>query len=151
MTLDEIIHRLKLIPHPEGGYFRETYRSVIEAKTDPQRSASTAIYYLLLKNQQSAWHRVLYDEIYHFYCGSPLEVLLIDRNGLQKKHILGCDVLSGAEPQLIIPGGTWQSARCTGEFSLIGCTVSPGFDFADFEMADQQEMKSRFPHLDKWL
>ncbi len=144
---EDILRALCLAPHTEGGYYRETYRSGIQAKTETHRSAGTAIYFLLAENQQTSWHRVANDEIYHFYCGSPLEVMMISPDGKPEKRTLGCDILSGMTPQLLIPGGTWQSARCTGEFTLLGCTVSPGFEFADFEAAGSESMRRLFPHL----
>ena len=145
--IKEIIRQLELIPHPEGGYYRETYRSLVSAETDPERCASTCIYFLLTDGERTAWHRVRYDEIYHFYSGVALEVAMIDDHGTYTRQTLGNDIMNGQRPQLIIPGGVWQSARCNGDFSLIGCSVSPGFDFNDFEMADDLSMKSRFPLL----
>ncbi len=143
----EWIRRLGLSPHPEGGYYRETYRSVIPAKTDPERCSSTCIYFLLTEGQRTAWHRVRHDEMYHFYAGSALEVSLIGDNGICESHQLGNAIMRGEFPQLLIPGGVWQSAHCNSGFSLIGCVVSPGFDFSDFEMSDESDMKSRFPAL----
>ena len=145
--IKEIIRLLELKPHPEGGYYRETYRSSVFSKTNPERCTSTCIYFLLTEHQRTAWHRVRYDEIYHFYSGTALEVSMIDDHGTLTRRTLGNDIMNGQRPQLIIPGGVWQSARCNGDFSLIGCSVSPGFDFNDFEMADDLSMKSRFPLL----
>ncbi len=142
-----MIKILGLQPHPEGGAYRETYRSVILANTDLPRSVCTAIYFLIRKDHPTAWHRVRHDEIYHFYYGSPVELSMISDDGKLSKLILGTDVNNGERPQIIIPGGFWQSARTLDEFTLIGCTVSPGFDFEDFEMTDIHELHVRFPEL----
>lgn len=148
LTADEIIHILQLQPHPEGGAFRETYRSQILAQTEAQHSVCTAIYFLIKKDKATAWHRVKNDEIYHFYTGAPVELSLIDANGKLSKHILGTDVKSGERPQFIIPANEWQSARSLGEYSLFGCTVSPGFDFNDFELIETKTLQNLFPSLE---
>ena len=125
MNADALIAQLKLQPHPEGGYFRETFRDAGEG-----RAHSTAIYFLLKAGQVSRWHRVDAAEVWHFYRGAPLEL----RIGKQVK-ILGSDIENGQQPQLIVPPNEWQAARSLGDYTLVGCTVAPGFEFSKFEMA----------------
>lgn len=147
MTADEVIALLQLEKHPEGGAYRETYRSHVAAHTPEDRSVCTAIYYLLRRGERSAWHRVRYDERYHFYSGDALELSLITSDGQWSRHRLGADLRAGERPQRLIPGGVWQSAISLGAFSLIGCTVSPGFDFRDFEMIEAERLIDAFPQL----
>ena len=147
MTAEDVIRILKLEPHPEGGAFRETYRSKISTHTDGSRSAGTAIYFLLRARQRSEWHRVASDEIYHFYFGSPLELSLISPGEDFSKVVLGTRLDMDERPQVLVPAHYWQSAQAAGGFTLLGCTVSPGFEFADFEMSDQEKLESLFPHL----
>lgn len=123
---DRLIQLLDLKPHPEGGYFRETFRDGGGAG----RAHSTAIYFLLKAGEASRWHRVDAAEIWHFYRGAPLE-LKIGRH----VHILGNDLDEAQAPQLVVPPGEWQAARSLGDYTLVGCTVAPGFEFAKFEMA----------------
>lgn len=132
MTADEIIRLLDLKPHPEGGHFRETFRDGIAVAG---RAASTAIYYLLKAGEKSHWHRVDAAEVWHFYAGDPL-VLSQSRDGVAvDQSMLGLDLAKGERPQLVVPANVWQSARPLGAFTLVGCTVAPGFDFKGFEMA----------------
>lgn len=147
LTADEIISILRLEPHPEGGAFRETYRSGVKAQTENDRSVCTAIYFLIRQNQPTAWHRVKSDEIYHYYCGAPAELSLINPDGNFSKQILGIDVRNGEHPQIMIPADCWQSVQSHGEFTLMGCTVSPGFDFRDFEMIKIEKLKELFPNI----
>jgi uncharacterized protein len=126
LNADALIAQLTLQPHPEGGYFRETFR---DASGDG-RAASTAIYFLLKAGEASRWHRVDAAEAWHFYRGAPLEL----RIGKQTL-ILGPEIEKGQQPQLIVPPGEWQAARSLGEYTLVGCTVAPGFEFSKFEMA----------------
>jgi uncharacterized protein len=129
----ELIELLGLSPHPEGGYFREVFRStelVVPADHREARSALTTIYFLLPAGAYSRWHRVLSDEVWHFYEGAPLELLCDDA-----RWILG-PVGPNQSPVQIVPAGAWQAARSLGEYTLVGCTVSPGFDFADFTLRD---------------
>jgi predicted cupin superfamily sugar epimerase len=127
-----LIAALGLQPHPEGGWYRETWR----AEAAPgERAAGTAIYYLLEADQFSHWHRVDAAEIWHFYAGAPLSLSLSPNGHDAEAHLLGPDVLAGQKPQVIVPPGWWQCATSMGTFTLVGCTVSPGFDFAGFEMA----------------
>lgn len=131
MTADEIIALLDLAPHPEGGWYRQTW-----AAEGPGRPAGTSIYFLLKAGERSHWHKVDAAEIWHFYAGSPL-VLSIAENteGPAKEHRLGPDLASGERPQILVPPDHWQAARTTGAFTLVGCTVSPGFLFDRFDLA----------------
>src|SRR5262245_976921 len=130
----DLVRLLELIPHPEGGYYRETFRSSAPVRPsdgrDP-RSASTAIYFLLPAGTFSAWHRVASDEVWHFYDGDPLELVTIDGTGELRVATLGRGLAEGQRPQLVVPAGVLQAARPVGErYTLCGCTVAPGFDFA---------------------
>lgn len=127
---DDIIARLQLEPHPEGGHFREVYRD----PGDGGRGAVTTIYYLLKAGERSAWHRVDATEIWHHYAGAPLELSISEDGVAVKTHRLG-DVGAGEAPQVVVPPSAWQSAVSTGEWTLVGCTVSPAFEFSGFEMA----------------
>lgn len=133
MNADQVIALLDLQPHPEGGYFRETWR---HAPQHGGRGAGTAIYFLLRRGERSAWHRVDADEVWHHYLGAPL-ALHIAEGGEQERLILGPDLAGGERPQLRVPAGAWQAAESLGDFTLVGCTVSPAFDFAGFELAPQ--------------
>lgn len=124
---DRLIQLLDLKPHPEGGYFRETFRDA-----NSGRAHSTAIYFLLKAGEVSRWHRVDAAEVWHFYRGAPLE-LKIGRD----IHVLGPDLDEAQAPQLVVPPGAWQAARSLGAYTLVGCTVAPGFEFAKFEMAPE--------------
>ena len=127
MSSGQIIATLNLQPHPEGGHYAETFR---DPRTVDGRSVGTAIYYLLQEGERSHWHRVDAAEIWHFYAGAPLK-LCIDKQVIT----LGPDVLVGERPQAVVPQGAWQSAESTGAWTLVGCTVSPGFQFEGFTMA----------------
>ena len=132
----ELISELRLEPHPEGGYFREVFRSAHEVKPldgRPVRSALTTIYFLLLKGQHSRWHRVASDEAWHFYEGDPLVVYWVDDQNAVHEELLGTAPGHG-RPLCIVPASCWQAAKPRGDYSLVGCTVGPGFDFQDFEM-----------------
>jgi predicted cupin superfamily sugar epimerase len=133
MDADEIIERLGLEPHPEGGHYRETWRA---DASEGERAAGTAIYFLLRQGEVSHWHRVDSAEIWHHYAGAPLELTIAAADGGPAgTHVLGPELGAGARPQVIVPPGAWQSARTLGPWTLVGCTVSPGFDFATFELA----------------
>ncbi len=134
MTADEIIAALGLKPHPEGGHFCETFR---DRTTLPGgRSAGTAIYYLLKAGERSHWHRVDATEIWHWYAGAPLCLAIAETvSNKVTIHTLGPMLGTGARPQIIVPAQAWQSAESLGSYSLVGCTVTPGFEFAGFEMA----------------
>lgn len=133
-TLDatSVIRLLDLQRHPEGGWYRETWR---HQDDEGRRGAGTAIYYLLGAGEVSAWHRVDATEIWHWYAGAPLRLDLAASAGPVECHRLGPDLLTGDRPQIIAPEGIWQSARSLGTWSLVGCTVSPAFVFSGFEMA----------------
>lgn len=128
----EVIGHLGLSPHPEGGWYRETWRAAAAPGT---RSCGTAIYYLLEADQASHWHRVDAAEIWHWYLGAPLRLALSPDGRGRREVLLGPDLAGGATPQLVIPPDCWQSARPLGGFALVGCTVSPGFAFEGFELA----------------
>ena len=131
-TAADIMARLDLKPHPEGGHYRETFR---DARTDANgRSRSTAIYFLLARGERSHWHRIDAAEIWHYYAGSAL-TLQIAEDGDQRRVRLGPDLAAGEVPQAIVPAQAWQAAESTGDWTLVGCTVAPGFDFAKFELA----------------
>ncbi|MBI1406530.1 MAG: cupin [Caulobacter sp.] len=132
ITAREIISLLNLAPHPEGGWYRETFRD--EPGPDG-RAKSTMIFFLLEAGQESAWHRVDSVEVWHFYDGAPLTVRLAPEGQGAIERVLGKDLEAGERPQLIVPEGVWQSARSRGDWALVGCTVAPGFDFSGFEMA----------------
>jgi uncharacterized protein len=133
----ELISRLALQPHPEGGWYREVYRSPTRVETARgSRAALTTIYYLLEQSQLSRWHVVQADELWHFYAGAPLELLAYAPDtAVFERHVLGHVSVpeAGLTPVSVIPTGVWQAARSLGEFSLVGCTVGPGFEFADFQ------------------
>ena len=136
MGADDIIRLLRLEPHPEGGWYRETFRDV---DGPDGRARSTAIYYLLKAGQRSHWHRVRDAvEVWHFHAGDPLDLDIASPDGgLPQRIVLGADLGLGELPQAVVPAGWWQSATCLGAFSLVGCTVAPGFEFAAFEMAPE--------------
>ena len=125
---DRLIAALELKPHPEGGCFREMFR---DAKGGT-RSHSTAIYFLLKAGEVSRWHRVDAAEIWHWYRGAALELKIG-----KERHVLGPAIERGERPQIVVPAGAWQMARSLGDYTLVGCTVAPGFEFAGFEMAPQ--------------
>ncbi len=132
LSAEDIVRLLDLAPHPEGGFYRETFR---DPNAPGGRAASTAIYFLLPGGAPSRWHRVDAAEGWHYYAGAPLE-LMIEQNGRRRSQIIGVDMNSGERPQGIVPAGAWQAARSLGSWSLVGCTVAPGFDFAHFEVID---------------
>jgi predicted cupin superfamily sugar epimerase len=144
LTAAEVIALLDLKPHPEGGHYRETFQDVsvpfpppfaAEGKVGDTRAVSTAIYFLLARGERSHWHRVDAVEIWHYYAGSPL-LLRIAHEGCAPHTVkLGPDVASGERPQAIVPASAWQTAESTGDWTLVGCTVAPGFEFASFELA----------------
>lgn len=132
LSARDIIRLLDLAPHPEGGHFRETFR---DAMTADGRSHSTAILYLLAAGERSHWHRVDAAEIWHHYCGAPLK-LFLSSDGQRADHkTLGVDLLDGERPQIVVPKCCWQAAESLGAWTLVGCTVAPGFEFSGFEMA----------------
>lgn len=130
-TAAQIINRLGLRPHPEGGHYAETYR---HEEGDGRRGACTAIYYLLARGECSHWHRVDAVEVWNWHAGDPL-ALSIHQGGVTRTVVLGGDVLAGQCPQAVVPAHAWQSAEPLGEWSLVGCIVAPAFQFEGFEMA----------------
>jgi predicted cupin superfamily sugar epimerase len=121
----EVIEVLGLEPHPEGGWYRETFRE----------PASTAIYYLLRAGERSHWHRVDAPEAWHYYAGAPMGLALSADGTTAEHHVLGADLAAGQRPQVVVPAGVWQAARPRGDWSLVGCTVAPAFRFEGFELA----------------
>ena len=155
LTAQEVIDRLQLVPLTiEGGYFRETYRSplrhmghALPAEYGGERNASTAIYYLLTPDTFSAIHRVKSDEVFHFYAGDPVEMLQLWPDGEAAIVLIGNDLAAGCEPQVVVPAGAWQGCRLRpgGNWALLGCTVAPGFDYADYEAASRAELVAIYP------
>jgi len=148
------IDKLQLIPHPEGGYYREIYRAgeMILAEHLPgnfkgNRSISTSIYFLLQKNDFSAFHKLKSDELWHFYDGSAIKISIIDEDDKFSEIFLGNNIVQGEKFQTIIKKNCWFAAELADKsfFALVGCTVSPGFDFQDFEMADCEELVKKLP------
>jgi predicted cupin superfamily sugar epimerase len=132
LTAAEIIRVLDLKPHPEGGHYRETFR---DDRTHANgRAHSTAIYFLLARGERSHWHKVDAAETWHWYAGSPLALHLSKGAGHQTV-MLGPDLIAGQRPQVVVPAGDWQAAEALGDWTLVGCTVAPGFEFAGFELA----------------
>jgi uncharacterized protein len=154
LTAEQIRELLKMLPHPiEGGYFAETYRSAATVARSAlsgypgDRSMSTAIYYLLTPDTFSAMHRVRGDEMFHFYLGDPLEMLLLKPDGNSEVLLLGQDIASGMRLQHNVPGGVWQGSRVRkgGRFALLGTTMAPGFEYEDYETGNRQDLTGRYP------
>lgn len=154
MTAQDIIHHLHLTPHPEGGYYRETYRSAqtIETAEGYTRNVSTAIYYLLENADKSRFHRIRSDELWFFHQGQALEIILLT-DGQPTSIILGPDFANGEFPQAIIPANTWFAAHLKHDagYALASCTVAPGFDFVDFELAERAALLDEFPQLQELI
>ncbi|AQZ51556.1 cupin domain-containing protein [Martelella mediterranea] len=133
MTAAAIIEALGLQPHPEGGWFAETFRD----SAGGGRGASTLIYFLLKAGERSHWHRLhTAVEVWHYYAGAPLKLMRSADGKVVETQMLGPDIANGERPQGVIPAGCWQAAETTGDFTLVGCTVAPGFTFEDFELAE---------------
>jgi hypothetical protein len=133
LSANEIVRRLDLVPHPEGGFYRETFRDV---RCDENgRAVSSLIYFLLRAGEISAWHRIDAVEIWHYYAGAPLELSICAAGERCRTFVLGSDLAAGEAPQRVVPAGWWQSAVSRGAWTLVGCTVAPAFDFATFELA----------------
>ncbi len=150
MTKDELIDKFNLELHPEGGYYKETYRAHLKsnyAGFNGPRNVSTGIYYMLTKGSKSNLHRIKSDEMWHFYLGEPMTIVEFYDDGRYQEIVLGQDVLKGQLVQHTVPAGCWFGAfpNPNTEFSFVGCTVAPGFDFQDFEFANQQELLEKFP------
>jgi len=127
---ERLIATLGLQPHPEGGHFREMFRDA-----GHPRAHSTAIYFLLRVGEISQPHRIDAAEVWHYYRGAPLELTIAEAGGIPARHILGPDVEKGERPQIVVPPHAWQGAKSLGDYTLVGCTVAPGFEFSTFEMA----------------
>ena len=132
MSVEDIIGFLDLQPHPEGGHYRETFRDA--AIGGSGRSASTAIYFLLKADEVSRWHRVDAAEVWHWYAGAPLSLAIVE-GGTRRDVRLGTDLAAGERPQAVVPAHAWQRAQSLGAWTLVGCTVAPGFEFSGFELA----------------
>jgi hypothetical protein len=154
MNSKNLIAKLDLLPHPEGGWYRETWRSeeTLTNKKGQIRNVCTAIYFLLEKDQISHFHRIQSDELWFFHQGQPLEIVIIV-NGRIHIVTLGDDIEKGELPQYRIPANTWFAAKLkesTG-YSLVSCTVAPGFDFSDFELATREALVKEFPHIEETI
>jgi uncharacterized protein len=133
LSAAEIIARLGLQPHPEGGHYRETFR---DPRRDAHgRAASTLIYFLLARGERSHWHRVDAAEVWHYYAGSPLRLRIAAEGQPSRTVMLGIDLAAGERPQAVVPAHAWQAAETIGDWTLVGCSVAPGFEFAKFELA----------------
>jgi predicted cupin superfamily sugar epimerase len=160
-TADELIRYLGLQPHPkEGGFFRETYRAAevwptaaLPPRYGSDRHASTAIYYLLTPSTFSALHRLESDEVFHFYLGNPVRMLQLFPDGAGRTIILGPDVLSGQKMQVVVPRGVWQGSLLEpgGDFALLGCTVAPGFEYADYHGGERKSLLAQYPAYADWI
>jgi predicted cupin superfamily sugar epimerase len=155
--IQNLVENLQLLPHPEGGFYKEVYRSEKTIAKDAlpdnfsgDRSYCTSIYFLLTSENFSAFHRIKQDEIWHFYGGSSLSVHVIDAAGNYTEHKVGMDFSNGEQPQLVVPAGCWfaSSVAKPDSYAFVGCTVAPGFDFDDFELADRAELQKEYPQYE---
>lgn len=153
-SIENLIQKLELQPHPEGGYFKETYRSddIISKSCLPdvfesERNYSTGIYYLLKSDDFSAFHKINQDEMWHFYLGDTIELTMISEDGVLTTVHIGNDILLDQVPQIVVPKNYWFAARVikSNSFALVGCTVAPGFDFKDFILAPRKILTEKFP------
>jgi predicted cupin superfamily sugar epimerase len=161
LTAEQLIAALNLRPLPrEGGYYRETYRSsqrlpttALSARYAEDKSAGTAIYYLLTADTFSALHRLPTDEVFHFYLGSPVEMLQLWPDGTGRMAMLGTGILAGQHPQLVVPSGVWQGSCLAGggDFALLGTTMAPGFDFTDYEAGERAALVPAYPSYREWI
>jgi predicted cupin superfamily sugar epimerase len=156
----QLIDRYGLEPHPEGGWYRQTYKceeqiaaGALPGRFGGARPFSTAIYFLLAQDNFSAFHRIKSDECWHFYAGDPLEVLVIYPDGTLQTTLLGQDIYAGQLFQYVVPANCWFASRpgAGSRYSFVGCTVSPGFDFADFELAAADDLVQQFPQQEKLI
>jgi|SRR6185503_516072 len=151
MVIQALIEKLGLIPHPERGYYRESYRAVTDVQSTKHagsRAASTAIYFLVTADEPATFlHRLISDEVFHLYDGGPLEILRLHPDGNWDVAMLGMNLAAGERPQIVVPAGTWfgTELRAGASHCLVGCTVAPGFEFADFELAQGPELEARYP------
>lgn len=149
---ETIVDKFQMERHPEGGYYKETYRATETVATSVgERSYSTAIYFLLPAGSRSRFHKMKSDEIWHFYLGGPVTLVQIDKKGILELHTLGSNLKRGEKLQHIVPGDCWfgGSPNDGSEYALVGCTVSPGFDFADFELAEREDLLKKYPRYKK--
>lgn len=158
LTAAQLIEHFQMPPHPEGGYYRETYRSPLTVTPhgggfDGDRLASTAIYFLLPAGSRSGFHRIRSDEAWHFYGGGPMTLIQLSPEGRLEEITLGTDLLRGHKVQHVVPAGYWFGGMPqTGtEYSFVGCTVAPGFEFRDFELAERGALTRMFPAHEKWI
>ena len=152
--IQKIIEKLNLLPHPEGGYYKEIYRSSgtidssnLGSEFKGDRNYATSIYFLLTSETFSAFHKINQDEIWHFYDGAPITLHIISENGVHTQHTIGRDIFKNQEPQFVVPANHWFAATVISEndYSLVGCGVSPGFDFRDFNLPTRAELLQKFP------
>lgn len=154
LTKEQLIEKLNLEKHPEGGYFKETYRSEISipssnlpSEFDSERNVSTCIYFMLTTEEFSAFHKVNQDEAWHFYLGDRILLHMISPEGEYSKIKIGTDFSADETPQFVVPAQHWFAGEVESEngFALVGCTVAPGFDFKDFELAKREQLQKKFP------
>ncbi|MEZ7198296.1 cupin domain-containing protein [Pseudodesulfovibrio karagichevae] len=160
-TAGEIIEYLGLSPHPEeGGWFLETHRAdeslareILPGRYTGPRTMGTAIYYLLTPDTYSHMHRLISDETFHFYAGGPCEMLQLHPDGSGETIVFGNDVLAGQRPQIVVPRGSWQGLRLLpgADFALMGCTVAPGFEYADYAHGERAVLVARYPEFRDWI
>lgn len=153
-TADYWIKNLGLETHPEGGYYKETYRSGVSMTFDGitgDRNVSTGIYFLLTSESFSAFHRIKSDEMWHFYAGAPIGIFVILPDGVMQQISLGLDLEKGETPQAVVPANCWFASRVMApdDYTLVGCSVAPGFDFEDFEMANRETLSKDYPQHQK--
>ena len=155
-NINRIVTQLGLEAHPEGGFFKETYRSQGKIRSTAlpiayqgDRNYATCIYFLLTSDNFSAFHKIKQDEVWHFYAGSPISIHVISKEGTYEKHTIGADLENGLLPQLVVQGGDWFASEVEepATYALAGCTVSPGFDFADFDLADRNKLTLEYPEF----
>ena len=152
MTADDLIKKLNLLPHPEGGYYRETYRSEQSVSFNGKvRNAGTAIYFLIRDREISHFHKVASDELWLFHQGQSIELYVLTKTGELEIHNLGNDLENDELPQIVVKAGNWFAAKLKNEegYSLVSCIVTPGFEFSDFELAKKDDLLSQFPEYDK--
>ena len=159
--IQALINHYHLLPHPEGGFYRQTYaaseqllKNALPERFDGNRSFSTAIYFLLPHGNFSAFHRIKSDEVWHFYEGCPLNIHVIHPNGDYECLKLGSNMIDGESYQLVVPANAWFASEPVGDagsFALVGCTVAPGFDFADFELAEADILVEQYPNHEQLI
>ncbi len=154
ITSDELISHFKMEKHPEGGYYKESFKSngtlpqsALPSQIKGDRLWSSAIYFLLCNQEKSKLHKIAFDEVWHFYLGDPIVVVEIEPDGNVKETILGPDFIAGQKLQHVVPGGRWFGSYLPegSQFAFVGCTVAPGFDFRDFEMGDKHTLLELYP------